>query len=294
MTQHHNTQNSDKQEQSSTLWIISLILSTGLVLSFITYQLRTQSSITKVSQEQGVHIPEPDYSVMEPQVARLINEAYIAVVNDPESTDKWGNYAKALDAHKLYSLSLVCYQRAYDLNPSDQRWSYLIGTVMEFENADLDEILKWYRITENLIPQYPPLHLRMGNVLMNKGAFNDARDAYQNALNIDDAFGLAHRNLGQTLISLNEIPAAIEHLEKAASITSKDSVVFTSLAQAYNRGGFTEQAQKASQQAKQLKPDYQIPDPLRYSEVDQISTSSVARAYQADVHLRAGEQADRD
>lgn len=271
------------------LWIVSLILSTGLVLSFIAYQIRSQSSITESSQEQGMHIPEPDYTVMEPQVAKLISDAHLALVNDLESADAWGNYAKALDAHKLYPLSLVCYQRAYDLNPSDQRWSYLMGTVMEFENADLDEILKWYRIVENLLPQYPPLYLRIGNILMKKGAYNDARDAYQSALEIDDAFGLAHRNLGQVLMSLNDITAAIEHLESAASLTPKDSVVFTSLAQAYNRDGFTDEAEEASQKAKQLRPQNWIPDPLRDTEVDQISTSSVARAYQAGVHLRAGE-----
>jgi tetratricopeptide (TPR) repeat protein len=76
---------------------------------------------------------------------------------------------------------------------------------------------------------------------------------------------MAHRNLGQTLLALEDLFGAVAHLERAAALDPGDAVATSSLAQAYRLTGAVERATRAAEEARGKTPVYGVPDPVRFA-----------------------------
>ncbi len=210
-------------------------------------------------------VPDPSAPEMLAPVRTALTSAREAVLAAPDSAAAWGEFAEVCDAHHLYPEAELAYRRAGALDPREFRWVYGLALVRDFQGAPSAEVAGLFARAVLLQPRYPPARLRQGDALVRQGLLVEARDAYRAALELDPAFALAHRNLGQTLLALDDVDGALVHLERAAALDPRDGVVSASLANALWRAGETARAEAAERDARELAPVYGVPDPVRYA-----------------------------
>ncbi len=189
---------------------------------------------------------------MEPQVSQLIRDVRAKVVADPESPDAWHGFAAACDAHNLNDCAEFGYRRGWELSPKDFRFPYLLAQALYGRGQDTEEVLALLEEAAELAPSYAPIHFEKGEVLAREGELREAQDSYRNAIAIDQGFSAAHRGLGQVLLALDDLPAAMTHLEEAARLSPQDRAAFSALAQGYTRIGDTTRASTAADRARTL------------------------------------------
>jgi tetratricopeptide (TPR) repeat protein len=201
---------------------------------------------------------------MQPQVARVLEAARRTVVEQPMSSESWGNYGCLLDAHELAEPAAVCYRRAWELDPGASRWAYLLGTVLEGFDLPVDEILEPFAAAANANPGFAPLHHRMGDVLSSRGRLQEARQAYERALAIDDTLTITHRSLGQLLLRIGEPEEARRHLQRADSLLTDDRSINASLALASRRLGLDAESESCSAKARLCEERVALPDSIKF------------------------------
>lgn len=119
-------------------WIIGLALALAGTVA-ITWFIVDRYSASKNQIAGGVRVPDPDTTEMEPLVAQRLGEARQAVLEQPDSAEAWGRFAKTLDVHRLHSEAIPCYRRAAALAPDEFRWAYFLARVIELVSDDLTE-----------------------------------------------------------------------------------------------------------------------------------------------------------
>lgn len=219
-------------------------------------------------------IPLPETTDMEPLVAQAIQTAYRNVVAQPGSGIAWGRYGGTLDAHRLYDDAITAYAEAARLEPDKFDWFYLLAVLRDFSGADPDKVLASFQMATSLNDAYPPLFLRYGDALVRQGHLEDARAAYQRAVDLDPGFAMANRALGQVQMSLGDLDQAIMNLEFAVGSRPNDRIALESLARAYQRIGDTETATQMLDRAKTAATLIRVPDPLRH-DVESLAVGSI-------------------
>src|SRR5206468_3085144 len=72
-------------------------------------------------------IPEPpavDLTGIDPAVARIVEEARLAVRQTPRSAAAWGRFGQVLAVHGFTDEASLCFTQAERLDPQDVRWPY--------------------------------------------------------------------------------------------------------------------------------------------------------------------------
>jgi tetratricopeptide (TPR) repeat protein len=177
-------------------------------------------------------LPDPDTSEMTVPVERAIRDARQAALARPESAAVVGRLCQVLHAHWLYEEASDCYKVAHNLAPKEFRWVYLLAGVEEIRGADGERVDQLFRESIRLAPRFPPVYVRHADALLRFGRWSEARDAYAVAVELDPELVLAQRGLGQADILLGDGPAAVEHLERAASLSPGDRIVQIALTRA--------------------------------------------------------------
>lgn len=217
-------------------------------------------------------VPRPDTGEMLPRVARLIDEARAGVQRAAGSAEAWGRYGQVCDAHRLFAEAEVCYRRAAALAPKDFRWAYLLAVVREARGAPGLEICDLYRQALQLDPGYPAVHYRLGEILLEQGRPQEARDAFAGAVALDPSLAVAHRGLAQAMLALGDPQQALEHLQEARRLGPEDRAVHAAMAQAYMRLGRPDLAAGAAARARRATVLRSVPDPVR-SQVEALGMS---------------------
>lgn len=245
---------------------------------------------TKIGTQPVSLLPDPDTTGMSPPAVRLIRDARLAALAAPESDEAVGRLCQVLHAHWLSDAAAECYAIARDLAPQEFRWAYLLAVVEEIRGADGEQVDRLFREARSLAPRYPPLHVRHADALLRLGQWEEARDAYATAVELDPSLVLAHRGLGQAATLLGDGPAAVEHLEEAAALSPEDRIVHTALARAYTMAGRPEQAAVAADKARTLKGAAALPDPVLF-EVGQNAVHPEALRKRFSQALASGDSA---
>ncbi len=206
-------------------------------------------------------LPDPDTSAMTAPVARVIRQARKAALARPDSATAVGRLGQVLHAHWLYDEAATCYRIASQIAPADFRWAYLLAGVEEIRGADGELIDRLFRAAIHLAPGYPPAYVRHADALLRLGRWAGARDAYTAAIELNPGLVLAHRGLGQAVTLLGDAPAAVRHLEHAASLSPEDRITQIALARAYTLAGNGDLAAEAASD-ETLKPRWIRPADL--------------------------------
>ena len=81
-------------------------------------------------------------------------------------------------------------------------------------------------------PADPEGHLAFGRLLFISGQNKEARDAFLQAVKLDDTSSYAHRGVGEALLALRDAGGAVEALRRAEALGDKSPELYTALADA--------------------------------------------------------------
>ncbi len=230
-------------------------------------------------------LPAISTADMEPRVQAAIDAALSDATAHPGSVDAWSELGQVCDVHNLHDCAEVAYRRAARLDPADYRWTYLLAGVRELQGAEWEEVVGLYRQVAAADPRFPPTFFRMGEVLQRQGRNAAARKSFEQALALDPKLTIARRSLGQVLVILGEIDAALSALRRCAEEAPDDGPTQAALAQAYTRAGERELATAASDRSRNLASILSLPDPIRFAVMQ--------KGVSADRAFKLGEQSQR-
>lgn len=101
----------------------------------------------------------------------------------------------------------------------------------------LPQAIETYRQVINLQPDWVEAHINLGVALYQMGQTDEARAAFQAAVQLDPMNGISRYNLGCVLEEQGETDAAITHLRRAARAMPGHADVHFNLALAYEKRG---------------------------------------------------------
>ena len=216
----------------------------------------------------------PDSAGLEPRVNQVIDSARARVEADRGDVQAWRHLGAVLDAHRLTPAAESAYREALRIDGDDPWTCYQLAIVLEMMDKEPEESLRLFEQVAKAQPRLPHPVIHTGRVLDASGDSEGARDAYLRALELDERQPLVQRALGQVFLDLGANADALQHLERAASLSPKsDGPTWAALAQAYERTGATEKATHAREVAARSGNTLMLPDPLR-AEVSTLGVSS--------------------
>ena len=233
----------------------------------------------------AMDVPRPNLDGAELPVVARMNARITAVEASPDSAEIWGRYAMFLHAQRCLIEADIAYAEAHRLAPTDFRWPYFRGLAVL--KTDPAKSLEHLNIAIQLDTTYGPAHIRRGLVLQDVGRDHDARRAFREAIRLQPTSAVAQMYMGQLELKLNNIEAAIRHLETARASRPDDSAVLSSLARAYAKQGDRSRARELADAARKTRPGRRFAD-RRFNEVVNEAVTLQSFLDRSDVYLKTG------
>ena len=265
----------DRERPSDARFGKTLLILMVLILALLAAGFFLVRSNVFSSDESPANwaVPDPDIASYEKRVRDYLTQTRQAVKDNPALPGYWGEYAMALDAHMLLSDAALAYLRATQLAPESFQWAYLYA-LSRFYLADPPEkVVTLFESALKIDPTYAHGYVRLGDVHVSAGRLEDAKLAYEESLRHDADLAVAHRSLGQVLLTLGLPREAVEHLNRADRLAPDDRAVATALAQGYMRLGEREKADDYARRAASNQQQIGLVDPLRRA-VDDLGLST--------------------
>jgi tetratricopeptide (TPR) repeat protein len=256
MTRKNISKNAKKSQSSfsyRTLLIIffaGLLIFTGIWANKLIFSWRT--SVNRV--------PEIDLSSMEVQVADKIRVLLGEVEKNPKSAETWGRLAMNLDVHDLKQESISCYEQAAQLDSNDFRWPYYCSIVLR--DMGSPQALTWFERSRKLKPDYTPLSILYGRVLLDSGRLEEASELFNLAADADLNSSQAYLGLAQIALFKGNLQASQSYLLRALKSNPRHGEVYGLLAEVYRRLKRPQEAREALRRAQQLPKVTPLSDPV--------------------------------
>ena len=149
------------------------------------------------------------------------------------------------------------FKRAIDLDPSyatAHHWYSLYLVLMSRTEEALEEVAR----AQELEPLSLAISTTRGWILHLGRQYDAAIEAYSKTLEMEPAFPLARRRLGQTYLEKAEFTMAVGEIEKAAKV-SRDTETLAALGHAYAVSGNRVEAERILEELNTLKAQRYIP-----------------------------------
>ncbi len=149
--------------------------------------------------------------------------------------------------------SVNAFRRAAAINPQSVNAKFFLATALERADNSV-EALKIYREILRFDPQNPQGNLGLGVLLLKTEGDHSAEglNAVEKALAANEKLYEGQIVLGKTLIRLNRAAEAVEHLRKAAELTSENPEPHFQLAIAYRKLGRNDEARTETEIVKNI------------------------------------------
>lgn len=231
--------------------------------------------------------PDPDTGEFMAGVAWRIATARQRVLDDPRSAEAWGELGMVFQAHLLMDDAGECYERARALDPGEFRWPYLAAVVGR-GHISREQRLELLIRAHALNSVYPPLNIRIGELLLERDRPAEAGLHFQRALEGAPEDSHAWLGLGRVALAQGDLESARELLERARWMEWDHREVWIALVRVYELSGRMDLARRAAQRAEQLQVNTAIRDPL-LQELDWFSGRPADLLHTASRHVRRGE-----
>lgn len=162
--------------------------------------------------------PEIDTSRASPSIVSAIEEAFLEARNEPDSALARGRLGMLCYAHEFRHEALQCFQQAVRLDPQQFRWRYYKGIVEE--DFNLSDAAETYRHAQRYRPNYAPLFMRYGNLLVRLNRPEEARRKYLQAAELAPGSADPLLGLARLEMSLGQLQEAEKRLQQALEINS--------------------------------------------------------------------------
>ncbi|MEK6643307.1 MAG: tetratricopeptide repeat protein [Planctomycetota bacterium] len=185
-------------------------------------------------------IPKPDYPGLADSLKREINTAYIDAIKAPNNADRVGDLGIVFLRMSSAGDAVKCFSRACQLDSKSLRWAYLLG-VAHSEAFDNTASLTAFKKAVALDPDYHPVYLRMGDILLKEDA-KSAQAHYQKAADLAPQDARAWYGLGECALHADRKSEAILHYKKATDLAPKFAKAQRMLAKLVRENGNRQQA----------------------------------------------------
>ena len=139
-----------------------------------------------------------------------------------------------------YDESEQFYLKALEIEPENKNiLDYLSNTYLKLDKYEeaVETLIKINEIEEDKI-----IWMRIGNIYQENEDFEDAQEAYEKAIEIDEEFGEAYKSAGIMLYDQEEYEEAISFLQSATEFFPEDDNLQKKLAKCYDRTGKIDEA----------------------------------------------------
>ncbi|MCH7813894.1 MAG: tetratricopeptide repeat protein [Planctomycetes bacterium] len=176
-------------------------------------------------------------------LAALIDEHVAEVRRAPRSADAHGELGLVYEANGLWSEAIQCYAIVERLRPNEPVWPYHRAIAMR-EAGDVEGALALLDRLAREHFDFAALQLRYGESLLGAGDLGGAAGAFRRVTALAPESALGYVGLGDVLLRRREYDQARKLLEKAVAMDPTYKAAHYSLGLAYRGLGQDEAAQK--------------------------------------------------
>ncbi len=208
--------------------------------------------------DQAPAIPFPNVSHMRPEFAALVTKTHDALLAD-DSAAAWQRHGRALmEAGESAEAEQVLLRAA--AMPGNDRPGCLHAAGVAAAGVDRERAILHFRAALDAGGNAPSTHLRLAVMLEQLGRFDEAEQEYRA---VEKAGPSSHALLGLGRIALarGDTGAAIDLLRRARYVDEGHVEVAIALAQAYNRAGDTQRAERFARLIRSAHDVTPVPDP---------------------------------
>jgi len=183
-------------------------------------------------------------------------DAYIAIVNGREATNRYSNTEQEED----FSTALRLIRGGIGLDPDYALAYRSLGDLYEVrfvatdQKADLEAMVAAYRKAYELNPAVPQVHSGLGWAYFHQEKFDQAYKAFKTALSYDPADPMVNRDAGSFLRSIGLDEPAVKHYEAAAEGDPLEPNTYYLCGACYVNLGDYEKSEAKFNQALALSP----------------------------------------
>lgn len=163
-------------------------------------------------------VPEIPSNIESAELSKRIQNASTQAKEGPDQLDGLAELSRLYDANGYTRRAWECYAALVLVEPSEPRWPYLFGKILA-GYGELEEAAPLFRRAVDLEPSYLPSHIRLADTLLKQNRFEEAKDAYEDALKTAPESAYALVGLARVAIANDDLPLAREHLEDAVRLT---------------------------------------------------------------------------
>lgn len=212
----------------------------------------------------GPKDPEPpavSVGSLDPATVQLIERSRAAVTASPQSAGAWGKLGQVFHIAEFFPQARECYQRASTLDAASARWVHLLSLLQLLEQPD-EAVRGLARAAELAGAQSDASLVRLIQVLVERGRYNEAMGAIRTLLARNPAHVAARLELARVRLAHNEIDGAADALVPCVTNAFTMRPATLLLAQIRQRQGDLVAAKELSQQAGQMPRPFDWPDPF--------------------------------
>jgi tetratricopeptide (TPR) repeat protein len=226
-----------------------------------------------------VPVPVPNGADLEPSVRTALERARaqfdrIAQTHPKRSelADAYGELAMTYQAQSLVPPAEAAYRNARVLAPGDKRWAYLMGHLYN-DASRVPEAITQFEAALAIDEHDGPTLLSLGEVYLQHGDLDKARDMYQRLQSDRSGHAAALAGLGKVALAQHQYKEAVDDLEQALKQSPGATRLRQPLAMAYRGLG---DVGKAEENLRQFDPggvDPGIVDPLADALGEKVAAS---------------------
>jgi tetratricopeptide (TPR) repeat protein len=123
-------------------------------------------------------------------------------------------------------------------------------------NRDWRNETLFYLRTLNASPQSSVIHNNLGNILLDKGFFDEAEARFREAVKLKPTYAVAYNNLGNVYFRKRVFEPALEFYKKAISLDPNYPEIYNNLGNIYDNLGARNQAIDAYKVALRIRPQF--------------------------------------
>jgi protein O-mannosyl-transferase len=206
-------------------------------------------------------VPDLDLSGAEPRAQEAIVSARDVVrtrLADPataaaELAEAYGRLGGLYHVHEMLAGARPAYGNARRLDPQHFRWAYLDAWLAQGAGR-LDHALAAYEEARAIDPDYPPLALRLGEVLLESNRPEEAARHLTKALEEPGLEAPAAFRLGQLALQRRDFAEAESWLRRALEADPGAEAAYTALALALRGQGQVDAAREALARGSERLP----------------------------------------
>ena len=184
---------------------------------------------------QAPPIPQVSADDFPATAQATVRQALSALEKAPEDAEANGRVGMLLHAHDRFEPASTCYRRAAHFAPGDFRWPHLQGAAL-LAGGDAQAAIEAWRRAIALRADAPTL-IRLGNALDALGRRAEAREAFEDALQLNANAPAALYGLARIVAAEGDQPEAIGLLQKAVEIAPDAGAAHYALAVAQRDAG---------------------------------------------------------